>query len=176
MKILLVGPQGAGKSTQGKLLTQYLNLPYISTGDIFRQLSAEGSVEGERIRQILSAGQLVDDQITSQMVAKRLTQADCQNGFILDGYPRTLEQIKLFDPGFDKVIYLKLSDEEATKRLISRGRADDTPKLIAERLRLYHKQTDSILNYYQNKGILIEIDGKSSFDQIQHRIRDQING
>ncbi|MBI3109738.1 nucleoside monophosphate kinase [Candidatus Daviesbacteria bacterium] len=167
-KILFLGAQGSGKSTQGKLLAQFLGLPYISTGDIFRAMTGE-------IKQILDQGKLVDDQTTSKIVEEKLREEEYRNGFILDGYPRTMEQIKLFDPGFDKVIYLDLSDEEATRRLLARAREDDTAELIAERLRNYHQQTDPVLDYYQQKGMLKQIDGLSSIDRVQQRIRDAIN-
>lgn len=176
MKILFVGPQGSGKSTQGKLLADFLGLQYLSTGDIFREMSADPSEVGQRLKQILAEGKLVDDQTTSNMVARKLAGDEYGRGFILDGYPRTLEQIKLFDPGFEKVIYLDLPDEEGIKRLLARGREDDTKESITERLRLYHKQTDPILNYYRNLGILVEIDGIGSIDEIQKRIRDGVNG
>lgn len=167
-KILFLGVQGSGKSTQGKLLARFLGLPYISTGDIFRSLGGE-------IKQILDKGKLVDDQTTSSIVQEKLQGEEYKNGFIFDGYPRTMEQIKLFDPGFDKVIYLDLSDTVATKRLLARAREDDTENLIAERLRNYHLQTDPILDYYQQKGMLKQIDGLGSIDRVQQRIKGVIN-
>ncbi|HBQ50982.1 hypothetical protein A3B42_00620 [Candidatus Daviesbacteria bacterium RIFCSPLOWO2_01_FULL_38_10] len=168
-KILFLGVQGSGKSTQGRLLAQFLGLPYISTGDIFRAMTGE-------IKQILSQGKLVDDQTTSKIVEEKLREEEYSNGFVLDGYPRTMEQIKLFDPDFDKVIYLDLSDEEATKRLLARVREDDTAELIAERLRNYHKQTNPVLDYYRQKKILKQVDGLGSIEAIQQKIRDAVNG
>lgn len=168
MKILFVGPQGSGKSTQGKLLARFLRIPYISTGDMFRGLGGE-------IKQIVDKGKLVDDQLTSKIVEEKLKREEYRNGFIFDGYPRTMEQIKLFDPGFDKVIHLDLSDAEAKKRLLARGREDDTEDAITERLRNYHLQTDPILDYYRQKKIVKQIDGLGSIEEIQQRIKGAIN-
>lgn len=175
-KILFIGPQGSGKSTQAKLLAKSLKVPYISTGDIFREMASQNSKLGKKLRQILDGGKLVLDETTAQIVSDRIKQSDCQNGFILDGYPRSLEQIKLFDPSFDKVFYLKLSDEEAIERLLMRGRGDDTSDSIAERLRIYHKQTDPMLTYYLKEGLLVSIDGQGTIEQIQQRIREELNG
>lgn len=169
MKLLLIGPQGSGKSTQGKLLAQFLGLPYISTGDIFRQM-------GGKIKEVLDQGRLVDDETTSKIVEEKLIEPEYEKGFIFDGYPRTDAQIRLFDPGFDKVIYLDLPDEEATKRLLAREREDDTEELISERLRNYHQQTDPILDFFKQKGILVSINGLGSIDEIQQKIRDLVNG
>lgn len=176
MKILLIGPQGSGKSTQGRLLADYLHIPYISTGDIFRDIARQDTEEGKKIRQILNSGRLVDDQTTSGMVKMRVKQLEYQGGFIFDGYPRNLEQIRLFDPGFNKVFYLKLSDDEATRRLMERAREDDTPELIAGRLKIYHRETDPLLDYYLQKGLLISIDGQGTIDEIQQKIREALNG
>ncbi len=171
MKILLIGPQGSGKSTQADLLSLFLNIPKISTGDIFRELSRKGSGEAKRVKEVLSQGKLIDDETTSAIVKSRLSQDDCKGGFILDGYPRNIRQIEMFDPGFDKVIYLKVSDEEVVKRLMARGREDDTPGIIQTRLNLYREQTQPLLDYYSSKGILIEIDGQGSIERVRDEIR-----
>ncbi|MBI2020321.1 nucleoside monophosphate kinase [Candidatus Daviesbacteria bacterium] len=176
MKILFIGPQGSGKSTQAKLLAKYLKITYLSTGDIFRKISLEkSSAEGQRIRHLLESGHLVDDETTAEIVKKRVTEEDCQNGFILDGYPRNLNQVQLFDPGFDQAIFLNVPAEQVIERLTKRGRADDTPELIKKRLELYFNETQPILNYYRKLGKLIEIDGQGEIDQIQNKIRDEIS-
>lgn len=174
MKILLIGPQGSGKSTQAKLLAEYLNLPKITLGDIFRKLSQEDSKEGQRIRNILEQGQLVDDQTAAAVVRTRLNEDDCQNGFVLDGYPRTIEQRQIFDPGFDKVFYLDVPEEEVIKRLLARGRADDTYELIKRRLDLYYQQTQPLLDYYKQGNKLIEITGIGDIQNIQDEIKKSI--
>ncbi len=172
MRILLIGPQGSGKSTQGKLLQENIHLPYISTGDIFRNIAAQNTDEGRRIKQILSSGELVDDKIVIELIRKRLQSADAQSGFILDGYPRTLEQAtQIADLNFDKVFYLKIPKSIILERLLKRGRADDTEELINRRIELYYKQTQPLLNYYRNQGILVEINGEGDIKAIQNEIK-----
>ncbi len=174
MKILLIGPQGSGKSTQAKLLAQYLQVPVISTGDIFRKLVQEDTDMGRLLKKILDEGQLVDDQTTCRIVKERLSQSDCRTGLVMDGYPRNLEQMKIFDPKFDKVFHLKVADEEVIKRLMDRGRGDDTMDAIKTRLALYCEQTRPLLDYYGGQGIFIEIDGTGSIEKIQEEIRKSV--
>ncbi len=175
MKILLIGSQGSGKSTQAEILAKDLNLPKITVGDIYRKLAQQDSKEGKRIKQILDQGQLVDDLTTSKIIRKRLDQKDVQNGFVLDGYPRTLEQARLFDPEFDKVFYLKLEAQKTIDRLLKRGREDDTEELIKKRLDLYQEQTRPLLDYYRSLGKLVEIDGGGTIEQVQSQIGSYLN-
>lgn len=164
MKILLIGPQGSGKSTQGKLLAEYLKIPYISTGDIFRQIAQTDA----RIKQILDAGELVDDETTIKLINDRLTQAD---GFILDGFPRNLEQAEAINLNFDKVIYLNIPDEVVLKRLLKRGRTDDTEGSIKTRLDLYRAKTQPLLDYYKEQGVLVEVSGEADVRSVQDEIK-----
>ena len=166
----MIGPQGSGKSTQAKLLGEFLKIPVISTGDILRKTATFDGL----IRKILEQGKLVDDETTSEIVKNRLLEEDCQNGFILDGYPRNIHQKEIFNPEFDKVFYLKVPNDEVIKRLMERGRADDTPEGIKTRLDLYYDQTQPLLDYYKNLGILIEVDGIGDIDQIQNEIKKSI--
>ncbi len=175
MKILLIGSQGSGKSTQGKLLAESLQIPYISTGDIFRRISSENSSEAQRIRQTIDSGNLVDDQTTAILLQKRLEQSDCQNGFIVDGYPRNMEQEKLV-PGldFNKVLYINVPEENVLERLLKRGRADDTEEGIKKRLNLYKQQTQPLLEYYRNLGKLVEINGIGDIQTVQDEIKKSL--
>ncbi len=172
MRILLIGPQGSGKSTQGKLLEEKLQIPYISTGDIFRSIATQDTDEGRRIKQILSSGELVDDKTTVDLIKKRIQSEDSQNGFILDGYPRTLEQAnQAVDLNFDKAFYLKIPKSVVLNRLLKRGRVDDTEELINKRLDLYYQETQPLLDYYRNQGILVEINGEGDIQTIQDEIK-----
>lgn len=174
-RIFFIGVQGSGKGTQAKPLAEFLNIPYIGTGEILRAKAEDGSMEGLKIKEILNRGQLIPDTEMALLVADRLNQQDSQNGFVLDGYPRTLNQIKLFDPKFTDVFYLKLSDEEAIKRIQGRGREDDTPDSISQRIKLFHKETEPIIDYFQKQGILHIIDGQPAIDVIQSNIRGNLS-
>lgn len=176
MKILLVGIQGSGKSTQGKLLAEKLKVPYISTGDIFRKMATKDTQEGRTIRKILASGNLIDDRATSSIVRRRLQEDDTQVGFVIDGYPRNLNQVKIFDPGFDLVIYLSLTDTEAVERLMRRGREDDTKELIEQRIKLYREQTEPMLEHYENVGLLKKLDARIDIKDIENKIWEAMNG
>lgn len=174
MKVLLIGPQGSGKSTQAELLAKHLGVPKITMGDIFRQIASSSTEEGQRIKQILDSGQLVDDQTTAELVKERVNQEDAKSGFVMDGYPRTKEQANIFEPDFDKVIYLNVPREEVVNRLIQRGRTDDTAELINKRLDLYYQQTESLLDHYRQKWTLAEINGLGSIEKIQEEIKKHL--
>lgn len=174
MKILLIGPQGSGKSTQAKLLAEYLNIPHVSTGDIFRRLTQKNVGIGQIVKGVLEQGKLVDDQTTSSIVRERSQEDDCKEGFIMDGYPRNLEQLRKYDPEFDIVFYLNVPEEVALERLLQRGREDDTEELIRQRLDLYYQQTQPLLDYYKQGNKLIEISGIGDIQRIQDEIKKSI--
>lgn len=170
MKILLLGSQGSGKSTQAKFLSEDLNIPVISTGDIFRQLAVEDSEDGRKIAEIVKNGGLIDDVTTSEIVKKRLSKPDAANGFILDGYPRSVKQIEYFDPQFDKVLFLKVSKHIAVERLLKRGRIDDYTEAIKKRLEEYYHQIEKILEYYSRVGNVVEINAEQPVDDVTKAI------
>ncbi len=175
LKILITGPQGSGKTTQAKLLADYLQVPFISIGDLLREMTQMPNEKGKKIKKDLSQGNLADDKFVKELLKKAVTQKDTIVGFVMDGYPRSLNQLKLFDPGFDKAFYLDISDAEVEKRLLKRAREDDTPKIIRRRLVLYHKLTEPVLEYFKNQGILKKINGMGAIDDVQERIKNSLN-
>ena len=179
MKIVLIGIQGAGKSTQGNLLSEKLSIPYLSTGHIFRELSKEKSKLGRYVKEIMNAGYLIPDRKTVSIVAEYLKRPEYKGGYIMVGFPRTLDQAEFFKDGADRVIYLKVSDGEALKRLSFRngeGREDENPKAVAKRIESFHKFTEPVLDYYRGKGMLIEVDGEKTIEEIYKEILKKING
>lgn len=177
MKIILIGIQGAGKSTQGNLLRDELGIPYLSTGHIFREMAKEKTSLGRYIKEIMNAGFLIPDEKTVEIVSEYLKKPEYVKGYILDGFPRTIEQVKMFENGVDKVVYLKVSDREALWRLSYRNgetREDETLAAIRKRIELFHTLTEPVLDYYKKKGILIEIDGEKSIEDIRKEILEKI--
>lgn len=174
MSILVTGPQGSGKTTQAKLLADFLKKPLIGVGELLREMSEEKNVNSNSVKQALEKGDLVDDEIVAEMMKKRISQNDAEKGFVMDGYPRSLNQLKLFDPIYSQVFYLDIADLEVKKRLLKRAREDDKPDIIHQRLTLYHKLTEPVLEYFKNQGVLKKINGMGSIDDVQERIRQNL--
>jgi adenylate kinase len=172
MKLILIGIQGSGKSTQGNLLTQDLNTPYLSTGHIFRELAKEHTPEGRYIKETINGGNLIPDDQALKIVGEYLQKPEYKNGYILDGFPRTTRQAEVFDHDITKVVYLKVSDKEALWRLSGRDdeRLDTTLKAIRKRIDLFHELTEPVLDFYRQKGILMEVDGEKSIEEINKEI------
>lgn len=181
MKIILIGIQGAGKSTQGNLLAKKLNVPYLSTGHIFREIAKEHTPRGRYIKEVMHAGALVPNQKTIAIVNEYLSHPEYEKGFILDGYPRTIEQAKAFTEDVDDVIYLKVSDKEALWRLSYREgegdeeRDDETLAAVRKRIELFHSVTEPVLEYYHGKRRLLEINGEQSVEDIHKEILKKLH-
>ncbi|UWF77175.1 MULTISPECIES: adenylate kinase [Microbacterium] len=180
-RLLIVGPQGSGKGTQGVRIAAAFGIPVVSTGDIFRANIKEGTELGKRVTAILDAGDLVPDALTGEIVRDRLSQPDAANGFLLDGYPRNANQVHDLDDflsgrgeTLDAVILLDVPREESIERLrlraVEQGRSDDTEEAIAHRLDIYEKETAPILAIYRERGIVDRIDGVGTLDEITERI------
>lgn len=176
MKIIFMGPQGSGKTTQAELLAKKLGVPHLQTGEFYRQLAQkEDSPFGRRVKELLSQGKLVPDKEHNQIFKEELSKPEYKEGFVFDGSPRTRHQAETlpFEP--DRIFYLVVSDKEDIKRLTKRGRFDDTPELIAERLKIFHEVTDPVLDFYRQKGVLEEVDGERPIEVIFEDVWSRIN-
>lgn len=170
MKVILIGIQGSGKSTQGDLFSKKLDLPYLSSGYIFREMAKEESDWGKYVEKTLKAGHLIADDKTISIIEEYLKKPQYQKGYILDGFPRTVVQAQAFQDDIDAVFYFRVSDQEALLRLRARGgkekREDDTDIAIFKRIALFHKLTEPVLDYYKKRGLLIEINGEGAIEKI----------
>ncbi len=177
MKMVFVGPPGAGKGTQAERIVKKYGLLHLSTGDMLRAARDAKTPIGLKAEEYMSAGQLVPDEVIIGIVTDRLAQDDAKQGFLLDGFPRTLVQaeeldkkLKEFETPLDVVLELRVEEDELYRRLSSRGRADDKPEVIKERLVAYRKQTEPLVGYYTKQGILKTVDGIGTIDEIFGRV------
>ncbi len=181
MRVIFLGPPGSGKGTQAKLLGQRLNVPAISTGDMLREAVRQASPLGRRARAIMDAGELVPDDVVVGLIRERIAAPDAANGFLLDGFPRTVEQAEALDrlldgngETLDGVINLLVPEEPLIERLLGRaareGRTDDRPETVAERLRVYREKTAPLVERYRARGILSDVDGSGDVSRVSGRI------
>ncbi len=165
-----MGPQGSGKTTLARIIAEKLGMCVVKTGDLVREKAKEDSETGRSLRYSLETGDLSDDRVVANLLKADLNHPKCQNGVVIDGYPRRLSQLNVFDPEFDQVFYLDVSDQVAIERMLKRGREDDTPKIIKERLRIFHQETQDVLDYYQKQGILIKVEGSQGIEKVSGAI------
>jgi adenylate kinase len=182
-RLLIVGPPGAGKGTQAAFIADSLGIPAVSTGDIFRENIKNETPLGLRVKEITSSGGYVSDELTNEIVADRLSQADAANGFLLDGYPRTPGQVAFLDEWLagkgtqlDAVVQLTADTDVVVERLLKRaaeqGRADDTEEVIRARLDVYEEQTAPLVGVFAERGLLVTVDGIGTIDEVAERIHE----
>ncbi len=187
MRMIFMGPPGAGKGTQAAVVAEKYGIPAISTGDIFRANVGEGTPLGLEAKRYMDAGEYVPDSVTNNMVRDRLAQPDAEPGFLLDGYPRTLAQVEeldgmLADSGssLDAVVVLTVDSEELVQRLLKRaetsGRSDDTEEVIRHRQDVYTEQTAPLIDVYRERGLLLEVDGLGEVSEVSERILSALDG
>jgi len=174
MKLILIGIQGSGKSTQGNILSERLGVPYLSSGHIFREMAKEKTPWGRYVKETLNGGYLIPDEKAIPIIEEYLAKPEYIHGYILDGFPRTPKQAEDFTNGVDKVVYLKVSDKEALWRLSGRVeegiREDNTLHAIRKRIQLFHDVTEPVLEYYRKQGRLLEVDGEKTIEEVTVQI------
>lgn len=182
MRVVFIGPPGAGKGTQSARLVKHLGITHLSTGDMLRQAQRDNTELGHLAGEYMAAGQLVPDPIILRMIGERLSKPDCWRGCLLDGFPRTLGQAKAFDEylreqgtPLDVALELKVTEEELLRRLAGRGRSDDSPEVIIQRLKTYEEATRPLINYYSQQGILETIDAIGTTDEVFQRIVEAVD-
>ena len=187
MRMIFMGPPGAGKGTQAAVVAERFGIPAISTGDIFRANVGEGTPLGLEAKRYMDAGEYVPDSVTNNMVRDRLAQPDAEPGFLLDGYPRTLAQVEELDgmlaasgASLDAVVVLTVDSEELVQRLLKRaetsGRSDDTEEVIRHRQDVYTEQTAPLIDVYRDRGLLLEVDGLGEVTEVSERILTALDG
>ena len=181
MRLLLMGPPGSGKGTQAEHISKRLHIPAISTGEILRRNVAEQTLLGREAQRYMDRGEYVPDEIMNPMVRNRLDEPDCENGFLLDGYPRTLAQVEVLDSilsdagvQLDRVLVLTVDHEEIVRRLLERaereGRSDDSEDVVRRRLEVYAEQTEPLLDVYAQRGLLVLVEGMGPIDEVTERV------
>lgn len=185
MRIIIFGPPGAGKGTQAKLISEEYNIPHLSTGEIFRSAIKNETPLGKEVKSILDAGELVPDDKVVALVEEELKDEAYDDGYILDGFPRTVPQAEAFDEilddrnqKLDAFLQLQVPEQELVDRILSRGegRSDDTPEKIKNRLEVYWNETQPVLDYYSKQDLVEEINGVGSIKEIFSRIKQTLNG
>jgi len=178
MRLVFLGPPGVGKGTQSERLIAHLNVTHLSTGDMLRQARRDQTELGRKAETFMNAGQLVPDELMLALIEELLGQPDCRDGYLLDGFPRTLGQAAALDEmlarrntPLDLVLELTAETEELVRRLAGRGRDDDKPEVVRKRLEEYHRQTAPLSDYYRQRGLLETIDGQGTPEEVFRRIR-----
>lgn len=176
MKLVLIGIQGAGKSTQGNMLSEKYGIPYLSSGHVFREMAKEKTPTGRWLKETLNAGVLIPDDMTLKVIFEYLDKPEYKNGYILDGFPRTVPQAEAFNGGVDKVVFIDVSDREALWRISGRvsDREDETLQAIRKRIELFHEKTEPVIRYYESIGKLARIDGEQEVVKVFEDIVDAL--
>ncbi|MFB6226817.1 MAG: adenylate kinase [bacterium] len=181
MNIILLAPPGAGKGTQAEILSDRYEIPHIEMGQIIRTAISEETPAGKKAKEYVDDGKLVPDDVVVELIRERIEQPDAQAGFVLDGFPRTVPQAESFesmveenDIDLDAVVHLDVSDDEVKSRLLDRGRDDDTPEAIEQRLKEYRNKTAPLIDFYERKDLLVTVDGEQDIDSVTESLEETL--
>ena len=182
-RLVFLGPPGSGKGTQATFVAEREGIPAISTGEMLREAVDAGTPLGLKVKDVLAGGKLVDDALMASLVRERLDREDAREGFLLDGYPRTIAQAEALDKiledvggELDAVVFIDVPKEELVRRALERKRKDDTPEVIEERLAVYGNKTAPLIGYYKDRGLLKTIDGNRSIEEVTSMIEEALGG
>lgn len=182
-RLIFLGPPGSGKGTQALFVAKREGIPAISTGEMLREAVEAGSALGQQVQDVLASGKLVDDALMASLVRDRLGRSDAGDGFLLDGYPRTIAQAEALDAiledlggELDGVVLIEVPEPELVRRALERKRKDDTPEIIQERLAVYGNKTAPLIGYYKDRGLLKTIDGNRSIEEVTSMIEEALGG
>jgi adenylate kinase len=179
--LIFLGPPGAGKGTQAKILAEVCEIPHISTGDILREAKTQGTPLGKQAQSYMEKGELVPDELILDLIRERLSQPDAQKGWILDGFPRNAPQASFLDTllqemnqGYDRVVNLEVPDEVLVTRMLGRGRQDDNEETIRRRLEVYRNQTAPLIDFYSKRDSLMSVDGARPLKEVTDYLKQLI--
>ncbi len=177
-RLIFLGPPGAGKGTQAKILAESCEIPHISTGDILREATDQGTPLGQKAQGYMARGELVPDDLILDLIRERLSQPDAQKGWVLDGFPRNVTQAEFLDrllqklnQGCDRVVNLDVPDEELVTRMLKRGRQDDNETTIRRRLEVYRSQTAPLIDFYGERNSLVYVDGNLPLEEVTSSLK-----
>ena len=177
MRVIMLGGPGSGKSTYSKFITKHFQIPHVYTGDMMRDLAKQDTPIGRRVKSALDKGDYVDTKIVLDTLEARLQRKDTKRGYVLDGFPRSMQQVREMetrDIGYDHVVFLDVAEDEVIRRLTSRGRADDKPEIIKNRIAVYKRETEPVIKHYMNDMITINVKGGEPIEDIAADIIDRL--
>ena len=177
MRVIMLGGPGSGKSTYSKFITKHFQIPHVYTGDMMRSLAQQDTDIGKKVKSALDKGDYVDTKIVLDTLEARLQRKDTKRGYVLDGFPRSMQQVREMEKrniGYDHVVFLDVAEDEVVRRLTSRGRADDKPDIIKNRIAVYKRETMPVIKHFENKMLKIRVEGGEQIEDVAANIIDRL--
>ncbi|MAG48429.1 adenylate kinase [Candidatus Woesearchaeota archaeon] len=177
MRVIMLGGPGSGKSTYSKFITKHFQIPHVYTGDMMRSLAQQDTDIGKKVKSALDKGDYVDTKIVLDTLEARLQRKDTKRGYVLDGFPRSMQQVREMERrniGYDHVVFLDVAEDEVVRRLTSRGRADDKPEIIKNRIAVYKRETMPVIKHFENKMLNIRVEGGEQIEDVAANIIDRL--